>query len=382
MPLAVSSLLVAVCAALAAACANAATGKPMSTPATSQVLPLVIGHRGAPGYLPEHTLASYQRAIELGADYIESDIVATRDGALIARHEPNLVRTTDVANHPEFASRRRTAVVDGVPEEGFFACDFTLAEVRTLRAVQAFADRDQSFNGRFSIATLDEILELLRQQWQATGRRIGFYVETKHPTWHRALNLPLEEPLLVALRRAGLESADAPVFIESFEVANLKALHRLTPIKLIQLIDGGGQAADGSVTLQPPADRPYDFVIAKDPRSYPDLLTPAGLREVATYAAGIGPWKAYLLPARCATTGVDGNCGDAQRTLLAPTRVVADAHAAGLLVHPFTFRNEAHRLALDYHGDPLREYRAFYALGVDGVFSDFADTAVAARTGP
>ena len=179
--------------------------------------PLVIGHRGASGYLPEHTLEGYALAIELGADFVEPDLVATKDGVLIARHEPNMINTTDVKDRPEFASRKRKAVVDGAEEEGFFASDFTLAEIRSLRAVQAFGDRSQAFNGLFQIPTFDEVIALAKQKAREVGRTIGVYPETKHPTYHQSIGLPLEDRLLNALRRAGWNRADAPVFIQSFE---------------------------------------------------------------------------------------------------------------------------------------------------------------------
>jgi glycerophosphoryl diester phosphodiesterase len=351
-------------------------------------VPLVIAHRGASGYLPEHTLEAYALAIELGADYVEPDLVATRDGVLIARHEPNLIATTDVAARPEFASRRRTAVVDGVTEEGFFASDFTLAEIRTLRAVQPMADRDQSFNGRFRIPTFAEVLDLVRRKSAEQGRAIGVYPETKHPTYHRNLGLALEDRVLDELTRAGMNHRGAPVFIQSFEVTNLQYLRTRTRVKLVQLIDGDSVANDGTVTLAPPFDKPYDFAMRGDPRTFKDLLTPAGLREIATYADGIGPWKPYLISSKCTDANGDGQCDDvngdgrideADRTLAAPTTVVADAHAAGLLVHPFTFRNEPRRLAKDYGGNPVNEYLKFYELGVDGLFSDFTDTARTAR---
>ncbi len=351
-------------------------------------VPLVIAHRGASGYLPEHTLEAYALAIELGADYVEPDLVATRDGVLIARHEPNLIATTDVAQRPEFASRRRTAVIDGVTEEGFFASDFTLAEIRTLRAIQPFSERDQSFNGRFRIPTFAEILDLVRRKSAEQGRAIGVYPETKHPTYHRDLGLPLEDRMLDELTRAGMNHRGAPVFIQSFEVSNLRYLRTRTRVKLVQLIDGDSVANDGTVTLAPPFDKPYDFAVRGDPRTFKDLLTPAGLREIATYADGIGPWKPYLIGSKCTDANNDGRCDDvnddgrideADRTLLAPSTVVADAHAAGLLVHPFTFRSEQRRLAKDYAGNPINEYLKFYELGVDGVFSDFTDTARAAR---
>jgi glycerophosphoryl diester phosphodiesterase len=184
--------------------------------------PLVIGHRGAPGYLPDHTLEGYALAIAMGADYIEPDLVATKDGVLVARHEPNLIATTNVKDLPQFASRKRKAVIDGAEEEGFFASDFTLAEIKQLRAVQPLGDRDPSFNGKFQIPTLDEVIELVQRKSREEGRRIGIYPETKHPTYHQRLGLPLEDRLLAVLQRHGLNHRGAPVFIQSFETANLK----------------------------------------------------------------------------------------------------------------------------------------------------------------
>jgi glycerophosphoryl diester phosphodiesterase len=274
-------------------------------------------------------------------------------------------------------------------EEGFFASDFTLAEIKTLRAIQPLAERDQSFNGRFEIPTLAEILDLVKRKSAETGRRVGVYPETKHPTYHQQLGLPLEDRLLDELGRAGMNHRDAPVFIQSFETANLRYLRTRTQVKLIQLIDGDDVDINGNVTLAPPFDKPYDFAVRGDARTFKDLLTPAGLREIAAYADGIGPWKPYLIGARCVRdANADGRCddvngdgliNDADRMLNAPTTVVADAHAAGLLVHPFTFRSEQRRLASDFRGNPVNEYLAFYALGVDGLFSDFTDTARAAR---
>jgi glycerophosphoryl diester phosphodiesterase len=348
--------------------------------------PLVIAHRGASGYLPDHTLEGYALAIELGADYIEPDLVSTKDGVLIARHEPNLIDTTDVQSHPEFASRRRKeVVVDGVVEkEGFYASDFTLAEIKRLRAVQPLPERDQSFNGQFEIPTFAEVLELVRRKSKEEDRRIGVYPETKHPTFHQKLGLALEDRLLAELSRAGLNHRGAPVFIQSFEIANLRYLRGRTKVRLVQLIDGDSVANDGTVTLAPPFDKPYDFAVSGDARTYKDLLTPAGLREIATYADGIGPWKPYIISSSCADANNDGKCDDvngdglvneADRKLLPPTSVVADAHKAGLLVHPFTFRSEQRRLASDFAGMPINEYLRFYEAGVDGLFTDFTDTA-------
>lgn len=343
--------------------------------------PLVIGHRGASGYLPEHTLESYALAIELGADFIEPDLVATKDGHLVVRHEPNITATTDVAERPEFASRRRTAIVDGVPEEGFFASDFTLAEIKTLRARQPVAERPQAFNGRFEIPTFTEVVELAQRKGREVGRVIGVYPETKHPTYHQQLGLPLEPRLLNVLTRAGWNYREAPVFIQSFEQANLKALRRVTRVKLVQLIDANGVNPDGTLDFTAPYDRPYDWTASGDPsllaRTFGYLVTDAGLAEVATYADGIGPWKRYIVSTVADPAGTGP--GEAKLRLAPATDLIARAHRAKLLVHAYTFRNEASRLPSDYAGNPIEEYLQFFALGIDGVFSDFADTAVAAR---
>lgn len=350
--------------------------------------PLVIGHRGAAGYLPDHTLEGYRKAIELGADFIEPDLVATRDGVLVARHEPNIIATTDVKDRPEFASRRTQRLVDGAQEEGWFVSDFTLAELKTLRAIQPFPDRDPAYNGKFQIPTFEEVLDLARSESARVGRSIGVYAETKHPTWHASLGLKLEDRLLDTLDRYGYTSRTSPVILQSFEVANLKYLRGKTQLRLVQLVDASDINADGSIQLAAPFDKPYDLAVAGDPRTFADLLTPEGLKEISTYADGIGPWKPYLIPSRLLDDNQDGQPddrnGDGQiderdRVMMPPTDVVKDAHAAGLFVHPYTFRSEAKRLASDFKGDPAAEYRLFYELGVDGVFSEFADHAKAAR---
>jgi glycerophosphoryl diester phosphodiesterase len=251
--------------------------------------PLVIGHRGTAGYLPDHTLEGYALAIELGADYIEPDLVSTKDGVLIARHEPNIVATTDVADHPEFASRRRDALVDGVLENGFFASDFTLAEIKTLHAKQPIPqDRPRQFDGKFEIPTFDEIIDLAKRKSRETGRTIGIYPETKHPTYHQSLNLPLEDKLLAALSRADWNHRNAPVFIQSFEQSNLKALSKKTRVRLIQLVDADDVNADGTLAYNPPFDRPYDWTISGKPdllaRTFGWFATDAGLDDVASYA--------------------------------------------------------------------------------------------------
>ncbi|MBK9360191.1 MAG: glycerophosphodiester phosphodiesterase [Rubrivivax sp.] len=350
--------------------------------------PLVIGHRGASGYLPEHTLEAYRRAIEQGADFIEPDLVSTQDGVLIARHEPNLIATTDVADRPEFASRRKTIPVDGVDETGFYASDFTLAEIRTLRAKQAFAERSQAYNGQYRIPTFDEVLALAQERGKALGREIGVYPETKHPTWHVERGLPLEDKLLASLDKVGWNRADAPVFIQSFETANLKALRARTRVRLVQLVDADDvDPRTGVITYAPPFDRPYDWTRAGRGGSFGDLLTPAGLDEVKTYADAIGPWKRYLVTVK-ATLDASGNrvdvnqdgvINEADYTAVANDAIVKAAQQRGLLVHTWTFRNEPRRLAATYANDPAREYEQFFAMGVNGVFSDFPDTAVQAR---
>ena len=298
---------------------------PPPTAAQDGPPPLVIGHRGASGYRPEHTLASYDLAIAMGADYIEPDLVATKDGVLIARHENEIGGTTDAA--ARFPDRKAAKTVDGRRVEGWFAEDFTLAEIKTLHARERLPFRDHSFDGRFEVPTFQEIIDLAKRRSRETGRTIGLYPETKHPSYHAEIGLPLEARLLEVLAANGYADETAPVFIQSFEVANLKALKVMTRIRLVQLM---GEARD----------RPYDFVRAGDPRTYGDLTNPAALAAIAAYAAGIGPSKRLIVPAN-----PDGH-------LAAPTSLVADAHRAGLLVHPYTFRSEPRFLAPDYRRRP------------------------------
>ena len=376
--------------ALTAALALAACGgsDSPSYPTLNGDTPLVIGHRGASGYRPDHTLESYKLAIDMGADFIEPDLVATKDGVLVARHEPNITGTTDVATRPEFASRKTTKNVDGVNEEGWFVSDFTLAELKTLRAVQPLSDRDQSYNGKFQIPTFEEVLDLAKAEGTKAGRTVGVYPETKHPTYHAKLGLPLEDRLLAVLAKYGYTTKASPVIVQSFEVSNLKYLRTKTQVRLVQLVDANDVNADGSMDLTAPYDKPYDFAVAGDSRTFASLLTPAGLKEIKTYADGIGPWKPYLIPSKQVDANNDGKPDDLNgdgkiderdRVMMPATSVVKDAHAAGLFVHAYTFRNEAKRLASDFKGDPKAEYKLFFNLGVDGVFSDFTDTAKAAR---
>ena len=313
--------------------------------------PILIAHRGASGERPEHTLAAYDLAIDQGADFIEPDLVPTRDDVLVARHENEIGGTTDVAQHPEFAARRTTKAIDGQQVTGWFTEDFTLAELKTLRArerLPALRPANTRYDGRFEIPTLAEIIALAKRRSAETGRTIGIYPETKHPTYFAHIGHPTDERLVAQLRAAGWDRADAPVFIQSFEVENLRRLHGMTRVRLIQLMDATGAPADGSVA------------------SYAAMTTPAGLRAVARYAWGIGPNK----------------------NMVAGTTLVADAHAAGLRVHPWTFRAENQFLPPAYRrgtdpgaaGDVAGELRAALALGIDGFFTDFPAIGIAARS--
>jgi glycerophosphoryl diester phosphodiesterase len=356
----------------------------------SEPSPLVIGHRGGgSGYLPEHTLEAYALGIELGADYVEPDLVATKDGHLIARHEPNLIATTNVSTLTRFADRRRTVVIDGIPTDGFWASDFTLAEIKQLGAVQPVPARGTQFDGRFKIPTLEEVIDFVKRKSREKDRQIGIYPETKHPTYHQSIGLPLEDRLLRTLSRAGWNHRHAPVIIQSFETANLKYLRKRTQLRLVQLVDADDIAPDGTITYAKPFDKPYDWVVSGRVGTFGDLVTPAGLTEVRKYADGVGPWKYYIQSTACkilAPSGTacldangDGLVNEADRVVVAPTALIANAHALGLIVHTWTFRNERSRQPLDDRSNPVNEYLRFFELGVDGLFSDFADTAVAAR---
>ena len=351
---------------LAAMAGPASAGKSNeSASAKKRAAPLVIAHRGASGYRPEHTLAAYELGARMGADYIEPDLVSTKDGVLVARHENEISGTTDVADRSEFAGRRTTKTIDGAPLTGWFTEDFTLAELKTLRAkerIPAIRQRNTIYDGRFEVPTFQEIIDLSKRLSRELGRPIGIYPETKHPTYFQSIGLPLEPPLVRALRSNRLDGRRDKVFVQSFEVANLKWLDERVDVPLVQLLSG-------------PAGRPYDFVVAGDPRTYGAMATPAGLRDIARYADGVGPSKDYIVPR------------DSTGRSLSPTRFVDDAHDAGLLVHPYTFRNENTFLPLELrssadpaaYGNAFAEYDQFFGIGVDGLFSDNPDTAVEAR---
>lgn len=335
-------------------------------------VPTLIAHRGASALRPEHTLASYTQAIEDGADVIEPDLVSTKDGVLVARHENAIAilnadgtvreATTDIVDRPEFASRKTTKTIDGTVITGWFTEDLTLAELKTLRArerIPAIRPANAAFNGQFQVPTLQEVIDLAKSKAIEKGRTIGIYPETKHPTYFKSIGLPLEKRLIDALALNGWNSRDAPVFIQSFEVANLKEMRGLTTARIIQLLSSAG--------------RPYDFVAAgaSETRLYADLITPAGLKEVATYANGIGPSKDMVIPV------VNGALG-------APTALVANAKVAGLVTHIYTLRPENAFLPANLkktpttdntvRGDSITEIQTFLQAGVDGFFTD--DSAV------
>lgn len=335
-------------------------------------VPTVIAHRGASALRPEHTLAAYQKAIDDGADIIEPDLVITKDGVLVARHENAIAilnpdgsvkeATTDVVDRPEFAARKATRSIDGQAITGWFVEDFTLAELKTLRArerIPAQRPANMAYNGQFEVPTLQEVIDLARSQTAKTGRTIGIYPETKHPTYFQSIGQPLEAPLLALLEKNGWNHKDAPVFVQSFEVGNLQAIRKLSSVRLVQLVA--------------PSGRPYDFVAqgAANARSYADLVTPEGLKEVARYANAVGPYKTLVVPVK------DGVLGEA-------TPLVANAHALGLAVHIWTLRPENGFLPTSLRktpasdamarGDSVAEITAYLRAGVDGFFTD--DSAV------
>ncbi len=309
----------------------------------SRRLPQVIGHRGAPGYRPEHTLASYHLAIALGADAIEPDLVMTADGVAVLRHEIEIGGTTDVAAHPEFADRHTTKLIDGREVTGWFSEDFTLTELKVLRAVERLPDRrprNRLWDGRFEIATFDELLMLLAEERRRWGRPIGLNVELKSSAHFASIGLPLEDVVLSSLRDHVLDRRGSGVLLQSFETSNLRWLRDRTDLPLVQLIEASGA--------------PADLVALGDPTTYDDLCTPAGLRAVARYADAVGV---------------------AHTRLLARPDLVEDAHLNGLQVLAWTVRDD------DPGGPALvdAEIRALLDAGVDAVFSDQPDTTLLVR---
>ncbi|MEU6091136.1 glycerophosphodiester phosphodiesterase [Streptomyces sp. NPDC047085] len=346
--------------------ADTRTAAPGGRGLKSLPVPTIIGHRGASGYRPEHTFGSYNLALDLGADIVEAgDLVPTKDGHLVCRHEPEIGGTTDVASHPEFADRRTTKVLDGVSTTGWFTEDFTLAELKTLRAVERIpANRPHNtlYNGRWEIPTFEEVLQWQDEQTRKRGRQVWIYPETKHPTYFRKLGLGLEERVAKLLRKYGKDNRNSPVILQSFEPSSIQKLNQLVDNPLVVLLSSAGS-------------RPYDFVEAGDPRTVADLITPKGLREIAGYAQGIGPTLDLIIP-----KNADG-------TLAQPTTLVRDAHKVGLILHPYTMRNENPFLPAEYrkggaadaYGDVFSAFKTYFATGIDGVFTDNADTGLLAR---
>ncbi|MBK3634986.1 glycerophosphodiester phosphodiesterase [Streptomyces asoensis] len=346
--------------------ANAAERSRSGKGLGSLPVPTIIGHRGASGYRPEHTFGSYQLALDLGADIVEAgDLVPTRDGHLVCRHEPEIGGTTDVASHPEFAGRRTTKVLDGVSTTGWFTEDFTLAELKTLRAVERIpANRPHNtlYDGRWEIPTFEEVLKWQDEQTRKRGKQVWIYPETKHPTYFRKLGLGLEERVAKLLHKHGKDRKNSPVVLQSFEPSSIQRLNKLVDNPLVVLLSGA-------------ATRPWDFVEAGDPRTVADLITRAGLREIAGYAQGIGPTLDLVIPK------------DAAGNLTTPTTLVKDAHAVGLILHPYTMRNENPFLPANFrkgadadaYGDSFGAFRTYFATGIDGVFTDNPDTGLLAR---
>ncbi|MEU5244841.1 glycerophosphodiester phosphodiesterase [Streptomyces asoensis] len=346
--------------------ANAAERSRSGKGLGSLPVPTIIGHRGASGYRPEHTFGSYQLALDLGADIVEAgDLVPTRDGHLVCRHEPEIGGTTDVASRPEFAGRRTTKVLDGVSTTGWFTEDFTLAELKTLRAVERIpANRPHNtlYDGRWEIPTFEEVLKWQDEQTRKRGKQVWIYPETKHPTYFRKLGLGLEERVAKLLHKHGKDRKNSPVVLQSFEPSSIQRLNKLVDNPLVVLLSGA-------------ATRPWDFVEAGDPRTVADLITRAGLREIAGYAQGIGPTLDLVIPK------------DAAGNLTTPTTLVKDAHAVGLILHPYTMRNENPFLPANFrkgtdadaYGDSFGAFRTYFATGIDGVFTDNPDTGLLAR---
>lgn len=321
----------------------------------------VIGHRGACGILPEQTIEAFELALRQGADAIELDVVPTRDGQLLVRHENELSATTNIADHSEFASRRTTKVIDGAALSGWFSEDFTIQELQFLRARQRFPFRDHAHDDRYGIPMLDAVLQWRLQQTAPPS----IFIEIKHPTYFASVGLDPADLLVRTLADHRLTSRDCGIVAMSFETKILRDLRHRVRIPLVQLLDA-------------PSSRPFDWKTSGRLHTYGDLLTPKGLAEIASYADGIGPWKRLIVPAK--DPSVDG-ASESEIRLDYPTGLISEAHAAGLFVCSWTFRDEPQFLAADYGGDPTAEYRQFAQLGLDAVISDFPATAVRALAG-
>jgi glycerophosphoryl diester phosphodiesterase len=354
----IATTFTAALASLLAACGGEQADFPRLAATAWPPVPAVAAHRGASALRPEHTLAAYLQAINDGADIVEPDLVVTKDGVLVARHENDITGTTNVATAAQFAARKATKMIDGIPVTGWFTEDFTLAELKTLRAkerIPANRPANAAYDGQFEVPTLQEVIDLVKKESAARNRTIGIYPETKHPTYFKSIGLPMEKRLVDQLTASGYKGKNAPVFIQSFEVANLKEIRTMTDMRIVQLIDN-------------PRNAPYDFIAAGSTRTYADLVTPAGLREIATYADVVAPYKEIIIPRTPANE------------LGTPTTFVADAKAAGLKVHTWTLRPENPFLPVSMRkpdlaspaqrGDSIAEITAYLNTGIDGFFTD------------
>jgi glycerophosphoryl diester phosphodiesterase len=351
-------------AAAAAAADGNGKGSGAGRGRTALPVPTVIAHRGASGYRPEHTLGAYQLALDMGADVIEQDLVPTRDGHLVCRHENDITGTTDVADHPEFAGRRTTKTVDGTQLTGWFTEDFTLAELRTLRATERIPGTrpdNTLYDGRWTIPSFEDVLRWAEREGRRRGRPVWLHVETKHPSHFRKLGLGLEERLAGLLRRYGRHRANSPTFLQSFEPTSMRRMASLVETPRVVLLSSA-------------SSRPWDFTESGDPRTVADLVTPEGLRWISGFAQGIGPTLDLVIPRTA-----DGRLGE-------PTTLVRDAHARGLLLHPYTLRNENRFLPAEFrrgtdpdaYGDVFGALRRYFETGIDGIFADQPDTALLA----
>jgi len=337
--------------------------------------PIVIAHRGAQFMYPEHTMEGYKKAIELGADYIEPDLVMTKDGIFVARHEPFISGTTNVSMLPEFADRKTTKMLDGVPVTDWFVCDFTLSELKTLRARQSWKERTHEYDDIFEIPTFEEIIAFAKAHKTTSGNPVGIYPELKHPSFHQDLGLVMEDTFIEQITVAGYTKRESPIFVQCFEVSTLQYISARSDVRLIQLIGAAGISGNGDLRFTKedgsydPEGQPYDFVTKGDTRTYNYFTTGQGMKFVSTYADGIGPWKPFIMSY--------SKTGDGEVEVLAPTDFIALAHKHKLEVHPYTFRKED---ALWVNNkDGVTEYQLFFEAGVDGIFSDYTKDAVVAR---
>lgn len=335
--------------------------------------PIIIAHRGAQSIYPEHTLEAYKKAIFLGADFIEPDLVMTSDGILVARHEPYISTTTDIARHPEFASKKTTKTIDGQEVTDWFVSDFTLKELKTLRAIQARSERSKEFDGLFKIVTFQEVIDLVKTHTTLKGNPVGIYPELKHPTYHSRIGLPMLDTFMSQIDAHGYNTREAPIFVQCFEVATLQEIRRKSTVRLVQLIGASGITPEGGLRFTKEdgsydsEGAPFDFFIKGNTKTYQWFATQEGMAFVATYADALGPWKGFIIPYKKDMLG--------KVTLLPTTHFITVAHTHNLKVHPYTFRDED--IQWRAGGDASSEYLLFKKAGVDGLFTDNTALAVA-----